>query len=256
MEHKLIIDAHCHLDIMKGLDAAIKNSKDNGVVKILTNGLEPQSNRKALEYAERFSNVEACLGIYPPDQLKEECDEMGREWKDFDIDKEIAWIKKQTFLAIGEIGMDFVGEFDQDAQEKLFRKMIQLGKEMGKPIIIHSRKAEKRVIEILEEEKAQKVVLHCFHGKKKLVEKIKGKNWFVTIPTNVVRSDQIQELVKIIDINHMFCETDSPFLSPFKGKSNEPSFVIEAYKKIAEIKGMTIEEVENNIYLNYQTLFE
>ncbi|MDP7116541.1 MAG: TatD family hydrolase [Candidatus Woesearchaeota archaeon] len=258
MTEKLFVDAHCHLDypiLAKDLDRVISRAKEAGVVKIITNGIDFKSNRLSLEYAKKYDIVEAALGIYPPKQLKQECKELGVKWKDFDVDEEIAWIKKQNPIAIGEIGMDFVGDVDKEGQEVIFRKMINLAKELGKYIIVHSRKAEREVIDVIEDEKISKVIMHCFSGKKKLVERIKNNNWFVTIPTCVVRGEQYQSLARTIDINHMLCETDAPFLSPFKDKQNEPSFVVEAYKKIAKIKGMTLEEVEKNIYMNYQQIF-
>ncbi len=255
----LFADAHCHLDypsFKEDIEPIILRAKQAGVVKVVTQGIDFNSNRKAVELSKRFEIVKAALGIYPPEALKAECKAIGRVWKELDIDEEIRWIRKQKFLAVGEIGMDFKGEFDTQKQEELFRKMISLAREMGKAVIIHSRKAEKEVIDVLEDEGYNKVVMHCFCGKKKLAEKIRGNNWFVTIPTNVVKSEQMQELVRMIDINHLLCETDAPFLSPFTGKRNEPAFVIEAYKKVAELKGMTLEDVSSNIFMNYKRVFE
>ena len=98
--------------------------------------------------------------------------------------------------------------------------------------------------------------MHCFSGRKSLVMRIVDNGWFLTIPTNVVRSLQFQENAKIAPITQLFCETDSPYLSPYKEQSNEPAFVIESYKKIAEIKNMDINEVANNTYMNWQRIFK
>ena len=98
--------------------------------------------------------------------------------------------------------------------------------------------------------------MHCFCGKKSLVKKIIGNGWFLTAPTSIVRSTQFQENVKLCPITQLFCETDSPYLSPYKEKTNEPAFVIESYKKIAEIKNMDVIEVINSIYMNWQKIFE
>ena len=97
--------------------------------------------------------------------------------------------------------------------------------------------------------------MHCFSGKKTLVKKIIDNNWFATIPTNVTKSFQFQENVKLIPITQLFCETDAPYLTPFKDGRNEPAFIAESYKKIAEIKGMEFEEVVNNIWMNWQKNF-
>ena len=97
--------------------------------------------------------------------------------------------------------------------------------------------------------------MHCFSGKKSLVRKIVDNGWFLTIPTNIVKSMQFQENAKLVPITQLFCETDAPFLSPYAGKRNEPAFVAESYKKIAEIKGMEFSEVVNNIWMNWQKVF-
>jgi TatD DNase family protein len=94
-----------------------------------------------------------------------------------------------------------------------------------------------------------------FCGKKSLIEKAAKLGFYFSIPTNIIRAANFQELVKMVNINQLLTETDSPFLSPFKGIKNEPAFVIESVKKIAEIKGFTVEDTANNIWLNYQRLF-
>ena len=98
--------------------------------------------------------------------------------------------------------------------------------------------------------------MHCFTGKKSLVKKIIDNGWFLTAPTSIVRSTQFQENVKLTPITQLFAETDAPYLSPFKNKRNEPAFVPESYKKIAEIKNMELKEVINNIWMNWQRTFE
>jgi TatD DNase family protein len=109
---------------------------------------------------------------------------------------------------------------------------------------------------MLEEHKQKKVILHCFSGDKKLVKKAAALGYYFTIPTHVVRSQQFQDIIRDVPLNQLFCETDSPYLSPFPNRRNEPAFVVESYRKIAEIKGMNIDEVGNNIYMNWQRVFE
>ncbi|MBS3159016.1 TatD family hydrolase [Candidatus Woesearchaeota archaeon] len=154
-----------------------------------------------------------------------------------------------------EVGLDFVnGEDNQQIED--FGKMIALAEELEKPIVVHSRKAEQKCIEMLESSKNKKIVMHCFSGKKLLVKRITDNGWFLTVPTIVVRSQQFQDIAGNVPISQLFCETDSPYLSPYKEKRNEPAFVAESYRKIAEIKQMDIIEVANNIYMNWQKVFE
>jgi len=133
--------------------------------------------------------------------------------------------------------------------------MISLAEKLNKPIIVHSRKAEEDVINMLHSSKFKKIIMHCFTGKKSLVKKIVDDGWFLTAPTSIVRATQFQENVKLTPITQLFCETDAPYLTPFKNRRNEPAFVIEAYKKLAEIKNMELKEVINNIWMNWQKTF-
>ncbi|MBI3334252.1 TatD family hydrolase [Candidatus Pacearchaeota archaeon] len=246
------IDVHCHLEMCEDISKCIRNAEKKDVGIILTQGTSIETNRKALELAEKYDDVKVCLGIYPIDSLKMSDDE---------IKNELDFIRKNAdkIVAIGEVGMDFKeDEKSWRRQEEIFGKFVKLSIELDKPIIVHSRKAEEKVIEVLEDEKAKKVIMHCFCGKKRLVERIVKNNWYLTIPTNVTYSTQFQDNAAAVPLNQLFCETDSPFLHPDKNVKewkNEPGNVIESYKKIAEIKGMKLEEVEKKIYENYEKLF-
>ena len=293
----MLIDIHSHLDhfyFKDDLGKVIENAKKAGVKIILTAGINPETNRRALEIAEKYDIVKACLGIYPvqyendnnfkkvtidnkvnttiknsnnKDKIqKYEPDNKKNNSKDENkpnIDEELKFIEKNknNIAAIGEVGLDY-SEVKNNAKEQkeLFQKMISLAEKLNKPIIIHSRKAEQDCIEMLQSSKLKKVIMHCFGGKKSLVKKIIDNGWFLTAPTCITRATQFQENVKLCPITQLFCETDAPYLSPFKSKTgefqrNEPAFIIEAYKKVAEIKGMELKEVVNNIFMNYQRLF-
>lgn len=248
------IDIHCHLEAVKEIEKAIENAKKKDVKIILTQGTDVKTNRQALEFAKKYENVKACLGLYPIDALKME---------DNEIEKELDFIraKSRKIVGIGEVGMDFKeseSEKEHERQEEIFRKFVKLSIELDKPIIIHSRKAEEKVIEILEEENAKKVIMHCFCGKRKLVDRIIKNKWYLTIPTNATYSMQFQDNAKIVPISHLFCETDSPFLHPDKNVKewkNTPENVVYAYGKIEEIKKIKLDEVKKKIYENYLRLF-
>jgi len=122
---------------------------------------------------------------------------------------------------------------------------------------IHSRKAEKDVIELLEcsSLKKSQIILHCFSGKKSLITKAASHGWSFSVPTNIVRAENFQSLVRNVDLSQLLTETDAPWLSPYKEKRNEPAFVIETIKEIAKQKSLDSEEVANNIFMNYQKIF-
>ncbi|NQU78573.1 TatD family hydrolase, partial [Candidatus Woesearchaeota archaeon] len=244
---------HAHLDypeIMDDMDNVITRAEAANVKVIIANGIDPDSNRKALELSEKYDIVLPALGIYPLDALETE----GRD-SSFDLDAEIEFIRSKSPAAIGEIGLDLKHGSDLEMQKQVFNRLIEIAKEKDIPVIVHSRNAESHTIDILEESGHKKVILHCFSGKKSLIKRAADLGFSFSIPTNIVKSEHFQNLVQIVHISQLLTETDAPFLSPFPGKQNEPSFVIEATKKIAEIKGMTLEDTANNIFMNYQKLF-
>jgi TatD DNase family protein len=244
----MLIDIHCHLDVEhfeKDLPEVIKNAEEKELKVILTNGTNSDSNKATLKLAKKYDIVKAALGIYP---------EHAHE---LDIEKEIEFIKKhkEHIVAIGEVGLDGIDKTNFEEQKKCFQQMIDLAKELNLPIIIHSRKAESVCIEMLQASKIKKVLLHCFCGKKNLIERARKLGYYFSVPTNVVRAENFQSLVRNVPITQLFAETDAPWLSPFKDKRNEPAFVVESYKEIAKQKKMTLEEVKKNIFMNWQKVF-
>ena len=252
----MLVDVHCHLDfegLRERLDEVIENAKKAGVKSIITSGVNPETNRLALEYAKKYDIVNASFGVYPVDALNRE----GFPTKPFDLDKELKFLEenKDKFISIGEVGLDLHNGKDLEAQKKVFSKILEIAKKIDKPVLIHSRKAELEVLEMLESHDMKKVIMHCFTARKHLVKRAYDNGYYFSIPCIVNKLQQFQQMVELVDINHILTETDAPFLSPYQDKKNEPAFVAETIKKIAEIKKMDIKEVENNIWMNYQKLF-
>ena len=244
----MYIDVHCHLDLLENTEKIIERAKKLGIGIIVANSVNHETNRKILELCEKFPIVKAALGIYPIDALK-----MSHKG----LNEEINFIKqnKDKISAIGEVGLDFKESDETKEQEANFLKFIALSKELDKPLIIHSRKAEDRCIELLEKAMAKKVIMHCFSGSKKAIKRIIENGWFLSVPANVKYNIQFQELVRETPIEHLFCETDSPFLHPEKSGENSPENVIISYKKIAELKNLNLKDVEKKIESNYSRLF-
>ena len=232
------------------LNQIIKNAKQNNVKIILTNGINKKTNRQSLEFSKKYDEIKSCMGLSPTDALK---------LSPSQIETEINFIKKnfKNIIAIGEVGLDLKEAPIKtlEKQKKVLEKFVKLAKELNLPVFIHSRKAETKTIELLEKINYNKIIMHCFCGKKKLLKRIIENKWFLSIPTNVKFSQQFQEIVKLAPIEQLFCETDSPFLHPDKKFPNEPKNIIESYKKIAEIKGISLKKVEEKIYGNFQELF-
>ena len=249
----MLIDLHCHLDSrffpLNEVEKVVSRARKAGVEIILANGINVKENREVLELSSRFEEIKACLGIHPTDIDK---------LTDAEIDKEIKFIEanKDKIIAIGEVGLDFKEKgVDKKRQVKVFEKFVKLAIKLDKPIIVHSRKAERECIEILEKLKCGKVVMHCFSGRRSLFSRIIDNGWFVTIPASIKYNAQFQLLAQEMPLDRIFCETDSPFLHPDRKDKNEPCFVVEGYKKIAEIRELSLGEIEKKIEGNYKRLF-
>ncbi|MBI3026499.1 TatD family hydrolase [Candidatus Woesearchaeota archaeon] len=257
----LLIDVHSHLDhhlLINKIDEIVHRAKNAGLRHIITNGINPETNRVCLELSKKYEIVKCAMGLYPRNALKKEMEsgEYPMKFVDYNVDEEIKFIikNKNNVIAISEVGLDFVnGEDNQQIED--FKKMIELAEKLKKPIVVHSRKAEQKCVEILESSSLKNAVMHCFCGRKSLVKRIADNGWFLTAPTIVIRSQQFQDIVKNVPISQLFCETDSPYLSPYKNQWNEPAYVIESYKKIAELKNMDFAEVANVIYMNWLKVF-
>jgi TatD DNase family protein len=246
----VFIDVHCHLDFYEDekIDGIVKRAKKAGVGIAVNNGVNPAANQRILKLAMKYPEIKVALGLYPIDALKMSEKEIGAE---------LEFIRKNTggIVAIGEVGMDFKESEEKERQGEIFRKVIDLAIEIDKPLIVHSRKAEKEVIEMLEKAGAKKVIMHCFCGNFKLVAKIVENGWSITVPTSVKNSEHFQKIIAEVPLGNLLCETDSPFLHPDKERWNEPMNVIVSYKKIAEIKGISLGEVEKKIEGNFDRLF-
>jgi len=243
----MLIDVHTHLDLIeeqgKNIDKVVNNKE---VSIIITNGTDPKSNRKVLEYSKKYDKVKPALGFYPGRVL---------EYTEAQIDEEIKFIKSSKPVAIGEVGLDLKHYGEIEKQQIALKKLIELSNELEIPLLVHSWGAEKEVIDFLEENKAKKIVMHCFTGNKELTEKALELGYYFSIPTSIVKSKTFRKLAKRVPLNKLLTETDAPYLSPVEGEINEPSFIKYSIKKIAEIKGIDEEELEKMIFINYQNLF-
>ncbi len=263
-----LVDVHTHLDhpmFADDLEEVIGRAKKGGVAAIISNGTNPKSNRTVLEMAKHHGIIKPALGIHPDDAhaAMPSCDRkelagMPFSPDPFDVNQELAFIKKNKgkIIAVGECGLDLhwikshlVGQIE------IFRKHIELAEKIRKPIIVHTRAAEKEALDLLEEMGAERVLLHAFGGSKKLVMRAADLGYHLSIPPNIVRSPHFQMIAQEVNINQLLTETDAPFLGPKRDKRNEPANVKLVVDEIAKIKGFSREDTEKSIWLNYQRLF-
>ena len=248
----MLIDIHAHMEhpsFKTDISEVIERAKKAGVTTIISSGTNHELNIKTLELSKKFPLIKPALGIYPVDALK-----LSEE----DFEKSIEFIKKnkKDILAIGEIGMDFQEvQGKEKEQEDNFLRLLQLSEKLDLPVIIHSRKAEEKVIDVLESSKLKKIVMHCFSGSMKLVKRIEDNGWMFSVPCNIVFSEHFQKLAKQVSMSQLLTETDAPFLSSIKGQRNEPKNIVHTIDKISEIKNLDKEEVKKIIFMNFKKFF-
>jgi TatD DNase family protein len=243
------VDAHAHLDFDKydeDREEVVERAKEE-LEFVVNAGCNFERNRRSLDLEEGFPDtVVANIGLHPTFE------------SDFDQLEDIkAQIRGNDPVAIGEIGLDHHHVTDQDVreeQEEVFRELLELAEELGKPVVVHTREAEKKSVDILDEYDLEGVMLHCFNGKPELVEEAVSKGMKIGVTTQVLYSTRVQSIVEKLDISDIFLETDSPFL--YRGSRNEPVNVIESAEKIADIKDVNREEVVETTTLNASRFFQ
>lgn len=267
----MLIDIHCHLDhymYKSDLKEVLARAEKKGI-NVIAAGIDGYTNKICLEIAEKYNNVFVSLGFYPSDSLdREGYYKENPDAKISNIEEEIELIKKQKdnpkFIVLGEVGLDLFTGKDIEKQIKDFKQMIELAILLDKPIVIHSRDAEEEALVVLNEYKdkikPEKVILHCFSGKKALIREAVKKGYSFSIPTNIVKSSSFKQLVKICPIEQIFLETDGPYLSPFKNDDksfnrNEPSNILESIKVIAQIKEISEKDLEKALESNFKRVF-
>lgn len=240
----MLFDSHAHLDSERfdgERDLIIERAKEAGLSLIMNPGASYESSVRAVELSEKYDMVYAAVGVHPHDA--DTVDEMM-----LSLIKALA--RKKKVMAIGEIGLDYHYEYSpRDVQKKVFIDQIRLAKSLKLPIIIHDREANDDVMRILKEENAFEtgVLMHCFSGSAELARQYVKLGAYLSIagPLTFKNNRKTVEVVETVPLDRLFVETDSPFLTPvpYRGKRNEPAYVQYVADKIAEIKGLTYQEV-------------
>ncbi|MBU3924261.1 MAG: TatD family hydrolase [Nanoarchaeota archaeon] len=266
-----LVDVHAHLESSRfdeDIEEVIERFKEAGGEVVVNSGVNPATNRRVLEMCDLDSVMKCSFGLFPIDciasDLKMSSEESDlREVEVFDLDEELDWIREHASecLAIGEVGLDFADEEvkgSDELKEKQrgnFRKILGVVKELGKAVVVHTRKAEADCIEILSEAGCMNVVLHCFHGNKKLIKRGVELGYSFSVPPNITRLLHFKMLVEMVPLEQLLTETDAPYNSPVAGERNEPANVLVTLKEIARIKGLGVEEVGRAVYENFLRVF-
>jgi TatD DNase family protein len=245
----MLVDVHAHMDLIGNLDHAIQKCRENNFYAVISNGTNLNDNQKVLDISKKYGVIKSALGFYP-----DEVDFLDES----DIEESFSFIKKniRKLTAIGEIGLDFSNkDSNKKKQIDVFNTCIELAEKNKLPIIVHSRKAELEITEILESSSIKKVVMHCFSGNFKLIKRLYEKNFSFSIPCIINRSEHFQKIVKEINLDNILTESDAPFLSPFPDKKNKPYFIKNTINEISKIKNLDNKIIEDTILENYKKMF-
>jgi len=247
----MLYDAHCHLDLMtdEELQTALIEAKEKNVSIMISCATSFFSNERTLELAKKNPSIKAAIGIYPLDAL---------ELNELELDKAFyffeAEIKKA--IAVGEVGLDFkysTKKEELESQVKVFSRFIDLSIKHNKPIIIHSRFAQKQVLQLLEEKNAKKVLLHSFIDSQKLMDQAAKKGYFVSVGLSILYNVEVQKNITVFPIENLLFETDSPIR--FNGEKATPADIAKVAEKVAELKKIPLLEVIKQQEMNFSSLF-
>ena len=251
-----MIDSHCHLDhepLLSDLTNVIQRSKDVGIKKLLTISTSFESFSKIKDLIKIDEMIYGTIGIHPHESSK-----------DIITSSEIIKNLKENekIIGIGETGLDFYyNNSEKEKQISSFKEHIEASIETNKPLIVHSRNAEKETFDILNEYKNEnlKILMHCFTGSKEFSEKLLTLNTYFSASGIITfkNSLDLQNTFKFIPMDNILIETDSPFLAPVpkRGKKNEPSFIDFTATKLAEVKNLSKVDLIKKTTDNFNKLF-
>ncbi|MGL4820681.1 MAG: TatD family hydrolase [Bacilli bacterium] len=251
-----LFDTHVHLNASQydeDLEAVVMRAQQMGVSRMCVIGFDEPTIQRAMELVDMYDWLVAAVGWHPVDAI--DC-----------TDKQLAWIETllshPKVVALGEIGLDYYWDKSpKDVQQTLFRTQIQLAKKHDKPIIIHNRDATQDVVRILQEEHAETVggIMHCFGGSLETAKQCMNMNFYISFggPVTFKNARNVHEVARSIPLERLLIETDCPYLTPhpYRGKRNEPSYVHFVAQAIADLKGITLEEVARVTTENAHRLF-
>jgi len=242
----MLFDTHVHLNarqFMEDREEVIQRAFDAGVKYMVVVGFDHETIPLAIEIAEQYDSIYAAIGWHPVDAIDM-------------TDEDLKWIEElcshPKVVALGEMGLDYHWDKSpKDVQKDIFRKQINLAKKVNMPIIIHNREATEDIIKVLKEENAKEVggIMHCYNDSVKYVQDCLDMNFYMSFGGTVTfkNAPLPQEAVLEVPDNRLLIETDAPFLAPHpnRGKRNEPAYVKLVAERIADLRGVSYEEISS-----------
>lgn len=252
----MIIDTHAHLDFPEykaDLESVLSRAKEAGVGCIINVGTSLAASKKSVILANRFDNIYASIGIHPHDASKVS----EQDWQTLE-----SLVKEPKVVAIGETGLDYYrNRSPHEDQQRIFHKHLTLAKAHNLPVIIHCREAGSDCLTILHEHKngSLRGVVHCFSGTREMAEKCVELGFYISFagPITFSNANNLREVAKSIPVERLLLETDCPFLSPQpkRGERNEPSYLSYVIPVLADIYGLSVQDIMRITTFNAYKLF-
>jgi TatD DNase family protein len=251
-----VVDTHCHLDMLRSgedIGKVVSRAAARGVSHIITIGIDLKSSKKAIEIAEKHESVYASVGIHPHNV---------EELQDNSYDELENLCENKKVVAYGEVGLDFVKQYaPRHIQLEHYIRQVELAKKVKLPLVIHDREAHDEILNILKKEApfAAEGVMHCFSGDWQLATQILDLGFFISIPGVVTfnKAFALQEVAQKTPLDRLILETDAPFLAPdpYRGRTNIPEYMLYTAQKVADLRGISVEEVARKTTDNALKLF-
>lgn len=250
----MLIDTHCHLDFPEfdhDRDEVIRRAALAGINYIVNVGSSIEGSKKSLELAAKYNNIYAVVGVHPHEA----------DSTDIDVKPVIeALAKNNKVSAIGEIGLDYYRNFSgPENQRKLFINLLRLAKDLGLPVVLHSRQAEEDTLRLIKDFLPLRAVVHCFSSNEHFLKSCLDLGFFISFTCNITykKAQNLRDIVKITPLEKMMLETDGPYLSPegLRGKRNEPANVLLLAKEVSKIKEISLEEISQATSRNAKLFF-
>ena len=254
----MILETHAHYDddrLNEDRHEILMGLPEAGIGIVINSGASVESTRDTVELAKKYNHVYAAVGVHPSEIA--ELDEDFMEW----MKQQASWEKT---VAIGEIGLDYYWDKEPEVQEKQrywFGRQIELARETGLPIIVHSRDAAADTMQVMKEHHAEEIpgVIHCFSYSKEMAQEFIKMGYYIGVGGVVTfkNAKKLIETVEAIPLESILLETDCPYMAPepYRGKRNSSYYLTYVVEKIAELKGVSVEEVERVTEANARTLF-
>jgi TatD DNase family protein len=253
----MLVDSHCHLDYFNEedgeLDAVVERAHAAGIGTLLTIGTRISEFERVRRIAERYDNIYCSLGIHPHHAADE---------PDVDVARIVDLAAHPKVIGIGETGLDFYYDRSpRDRQAAVFRTHLAAAAASGLPLIVHSRGADAETAQILAEtaDGSLRGLIHCFSTTRQLSDKAIEIGFLVSLSGIVTfkNAGELREIAQEIPLDRLLVETDAPYLAPVphRGKRNEPAFVVETAKQLAQLRDIRVEDLSAATTANFFRLF-